>query len=194
MDLPLHINLNEGQNKFEVHISKNCQNCQLSAQNRPGRHFCPSFELAYIGHFFPILTLDHTKTISSLRWIEWCKKLSYILFLLAFYFWPTFCSKPHMGSIAHMDPKPHLSCGYMSRPSRHHPQPIAQNHISKVKGLDLPNDRFDYILFKFSFNWEEGQPHFFLYADFGDYWGIEKVDQKLANIEKCEKLLMISTD
>ena len=35
---------------------------------------------------------------------------------------------PHKGSIARMDPKPPLSCGYMSRPS---PQPIAQNNVFK---------------------------------------------------------------
>ena len=36
--LPLNINRNEGQNKFEV------QHGQLSAQNRPERHLSPNFE------------------------------------------------------------------------------------------------------------------------------------------------------
>ena len=44
LEFLLNINGNDGQNKFEVHISKKCgQNGLISAKNRPGRHFCPNY-------------------------------------------------------------------------------------------------------------------------------------------------------
>ena len=43
---PLNINVNNGQNKFEDHLQNFRQNGLFSAQNRPRRHFCPTFELA----------------------------------------------------------------------------------------------------------------------------------------------------
>ena len=46
LGLPLNIKKNDGQNKFEVHILKNVAKWPISAQNRPGRHFCLKCEWA----------------------------------------------------------------------------------------------------------------------------------------------------
>ena len=64
--LPPNINVNDRQNKFEVHISKNI------AKNSQGATFATTLNGHYSTMFHPILTLDTTKMISSLKQIEWC--------------------------------------------------------------------------------------------------------------------------
>ena len=79
----IKVNVNNGQNKFEVHISKNVAKMAILWPKIGQRHFgaCASH-----GHnlaiFHPILTNEHTKMTNSLRRIEWNKKLSSISLLL----------------------------------------------------------------------------------------------------------------
>ena len=89
LSLYIKINVNQGQNKFEVHISKNVAKMAILWPKIGQRHFGAR---ASHGHnlaiFHQILTNEHTKMTSSLRRIEWNKILSsislfYILFFLA---------------------------------------------------------------------------------------------------------------
>ena len=70
MGLSLNINENDGQNKFKVNISKIWP---ISAQNRPGRHFCPNFELALLGNFssdFYVRHLKNNQLVKTDRMVE----------------------------------------------------------------------------------------------------------------------------
>ena len=89
LGLYIKINVNNGQNKFEVHISINVAKMAILWPKIGQRHFGAR---ASHGHnlaiFHQILTNEHTKMTSSLRRIEWNKILSsislfYILFFLA---------------------------------------------------------------------------------------------------------------
>ena len=106
MGFPLIININDGQNKFEVHISKRWPIFGYF-------HFCP-YWMDITSPFHPILTFNTAKMISSSRHIEWCWKLSFISFRLGLVFGLFSAPRPHMGSLARMDPKPPSSCEYMS--------------------------------------------------------------------------------
>ena len=71
---PLDINVNYGQHKFEVHISKNrARIANFQPKIGQDASFAPTFN----GHnsviFYPILTSDHSKMISSSRRIEGVK-------------------------------------------------------------------------------------------------------------------------
>ena len=84
--LYIKINVNNGQNKFEVHISKNVAKMAILWPKIGQRHFGAR---ASHGHnlaiFHQILTNEHTKMTSSIS-------LFYILF-----FWPHFCSEASHG-------------------------------------------------------------------------------------------------
>ena len=89
LGLYIKINVNNGQNKFEVHISKNVAKMAILWPKIGQRHFGAR---ASHGHnlaiFHQILTNEHTKMTSSLRRIEWNTILSsislfYILVFLA---------------------------------------------------------------------------------------------------------------
>ena len=71
MGWPLSINAIDGQNKFEVHISKIWPKWPI---------FGPTLSGHNSAIYYPILTFDHTKMISSSRRMEWCYKLSSISF------------------------------------------------------------------------------------------------------------------
>ena len=90
LGLYIKINVNTGQNKFEVHISKNVAKMAILWPKIGQRHFGAR---ASHGHnlaiFHQILTNEHTKMTSSLRRIEWNK----ILLVLYIGFWPHFCSE-----------------------------------------------------------------------------------------------------
>ena len=94
----IKINVNSGQNKFEVHISKNVAKMAILWPRIGQRHFgaCASH-----GHnlaiFHQILTNEHTKMTSSLRRIEWNKILSSISLFYILVFWPHFCSEASHG-------------------------------------------------------------------------------------------------
>ena len=86
LGLYIKMNVNNGQNKFEVHISKNKAKIAILWPKICQRHFGAR---ASHGHnlaiFHPILTNEHTKMTSSLRQIEWNKKLSSIfLFYISY--------------------------------------------------------------------------------------------------------------
>ena len=86
--LYIKINVNNGQNKFEVHISKNVAKMAILWPKIGQRHFGAR---ASHGHnlaiFHQILTNEHTKMTSSLRRIEWNQILSSISLFYILVFW-----------------------------------------------------------------------------------------------------------
>ena len=98
LGLYIKINVNNGQNKFEVHISKNVAKMTILWPKIGQRHFGAS---ASHGHnlaiFHQILTNEHTKMTSSLRRIEWNKILSSISLFYILVFWLHFCSEASHG-------------------------------------------------------------------------------------------------
>ena len=105
LGLYIKINVNNGQNKFEVHISKNVAKMAILWPKIGQRHFGAR---ASHGHnlaiFHQILTNEHTKMTSSLRRIEWNQTLSSIsLFYIYWFFGSIFAPRPHMGNVVRMD-------------------------------------------------------------------------------------------
>ena len=98
LGLYIKINVNNGQNKFEVHISKNVAKMAILWPKIGQRHFGAR---ASHGHnlaiFHQILTNEHTKMTSSLRRIEWNTILSSISLFYILVFWPHFCSEASHG-------------------------------------------------------------------------------------------------
>ena len=98
LGLYIKINVNNGQNKFEVHISKNEAKMAILWPKIGQRHFGAR---ASHGHnlaiFHQILTNEHTKMTSSLRQIEWNKILSSISLFYILVFWLHFCSEASHG-------------------------------------------------------------------------------------------------
>ena len=96
--LYIKINVNNGQKKFEVHISKTVAKMAILWPKIGQRHFGAR---ASHGHnlaiFHQILTNEHTKMTSSLRRIEWNKILSSISLFYILVFWPHFCSEASHG-------------------------------------------------------------------------------------------------
>ena len=92
------INVNKGQNKFEVHISKTVAKMAILWPKIGQRHFGAR---ASHGHnlaiFHQILTDEHTKMTSSLRRIEWNQILSSISLFYVLVFWLHFCSEASHG-------------------------------------------------------------------------------------------------
>ena len=90
----IKVNVNKGQNKYEVNISKNVAKMAILWPKIGRRHFGAR---ASHGHnlaiFYPILTNEHTKMTSSLRRIEWNKILSSISLFCILVYWPHFCSE-----------------------------------------------------------------------------------------------------
>ena len=97
LGLYIKINVNNRQNKFEVHISKTVA---ILWPKIGQRHFGAR---ASHGHnlaiFHQILTNEHTKMTSSLRRIEWNKilNLSSISLFYILVFWLYFCSEASHG-------------------------------------------------------------------------------------------------
>ena len=98
LGLYIKINVNNGQNKFEVHISKNVAKMAILWSKIGQRHFGAR---ASHGHnlaiFHQILTNEHTKMTSSLRRIEWNQILSSISLFYILVFWLHFCSEASHG-------------------------------------------------------------------------------------------------
>ena len=98
LGLYIKINVNNGQNKFEVHISKNVAKMAILWPKIGQRHFGAR---ASHGHnlaiFHQILTNEHTKMTSSLRRIEWNQILSSISLFYILGFWLHFCSEASHG-------------------------------------------------------------------------------------------------
>ena len=98
LGLYIKINVNDWQNKFEVHISKNVAKMAILWPKIGQRHFGAR---ASHGHnlaiFHQILTKEHTKMTSSLRRIEWNTILRSIFLFYILVFWPHFCSEASHG-------------------------------------------------------------------------------------------------
>ena len=98
LGLYIKINVNNGQNKFEVHISKNVAKMAILWPKIGQRHFGAR---ASHGHnlaiFHQILTNEHSKMTNSLRRIEWNTILSSISLFYILVFWPHFCSEASHG-------------------------------------------------------------------------------------------------
>ena len=97
LGVPVNINVNDGQNKFEVHMSKNMAKI-VNFQPKTGQDttFAPTLSGHNSAIFYLILTYDHTKIISSLR---------RIIFLLDFGFWPILFSEASHGQYCAHGPK-----------------------------------------------------------------------------------------
>ena len=98
LGLYIKINVNHGQNIFEVHISKTVAKMAILWPKIGQRHFGAR---ASHGHnlaiFHQILTNEHTKMTSSLRRIEWNQILSSISLFYVLVFWLHFCSEASHG-------------------------------------------------------------------------------------------------
>ena len=71
LGLSLDIVENDGQNKFEVHISKNVTKlANFLPKIGQDTTFAPSLNGHNSAIFYPILTFDHTKMMSSAKRIE----------------------------------------------------------------------------------------------------------------------------
>ena len=93
LGLYIKININRGQNKFKIHISKNVLWPKIG-QRHFGARASHGHNLAI---FHQILTNEHIKMTSSLRRIEWNKSLSSISLFYILVFWPHFCSEASHG-------------------------------------------------------------------------------------------------
>ena len=115
LGLYIKINVNNGQNKFEVHISKNVAKMAILWPKIGQRHFGAR---ASHGHnlaiFHQILTNKHTKMTSSLRRIEWNTILSSISLFYILVFWPHFW---FTWAMLYVWKKLPSSCWYMFWPS-----------------------------------------------------------------------------
>ena len=91
LGLYIKITVNDWQNKFEVHISKNVAKMAILWPKIGQRHFgARASHGHYLAIFHQILTNEHTKMTSSLRRIEWNKILSSISLFYILFFWPHF--------------------------------------------------------------------------------------------------------
>ena len=128
LGLYIKINVNTGQNKFEVHISKNVAKMAISWPKIGQRHFGAR---ASHGHnlaiFHQILTNEHTKMTSSLRRIEWNKFLSSISLFYILVFWPHFCSRGLTCAMLYVWTKNYPQV--VGTCSGHHGQLISQNCV-----------------------------------------------------------------
>ena len=103
--LYIKINVNNGQNKFEVHISKTVAKMAILWPKIGQRHSKNVAKMTILwpkichnlAIFHQILTNEHTKMTSSLRRIEWNKILSSISLFYILVFWPHFCSEASHG-------------------------------------------------------------------------------------------------
>ena len=91
LGLYIKINVNNRQNKFEVHISKNVAKMAILWPKIGQRHFGAR---ASHGHN---LAIFHQILTSSLRRIEWNTILSSISLFYILVFWPHFCSEASHG-------------------------------------------------------------------------------------------------
>ena len=82
LGLYIKVNVNAGQNKFQVHISKNVAKMAVLWPKIGQRHFAARTSHGHnLAIFHPILTNEYTKMTISSRRIEWIKKLSSISLL-----------------------------------------------------------------------------------------------------------------
>ena len=126
--LYIKINVNNGQNKFEVHISKNVAKMAILWPKIGQRHFGAR---ASHGHnlaiFHQILTNEHTEMTSSLRRIEWNQILSSISLFHIFVFWPHFLLRGLTWAMFYVWTK---NCPQVvGTCSGHHGQLISQNCV-----------------------------------------------------------------
>ena len=138
LGLYVNVNVNNGQNKFEVHISKNVAKMAILWPKIGQRHFGAR---ASHGHnlaiFHQIFTNEHTKMTSSLRQIEWNKILSSISLFYILVFWPHFCSEAAHGQCCTYGLKTTLKL--FGTCSGHHGQLISQNCVlTKIRAEPPP--------------------------------------------------------
>ena len=131
-------NVNNGQNKFEVHILKNVAKMAILWPKIGQRHFGAR---ASHGHnlaiFHQILTNEHTKMTSSLRRIEWNQILSYISLFYILVFWLHFCSDASHGQCCTYGLKNYPQV--VGTCSGHHGQLISQNCVlTKIRAEPPP--------------------------------------------------------
>ena len=138
LSLYIKVNVNNGKNKYKVHISKNVAKMAILWPKIGQRHFGAR---ASHGHnlaiFHPILTNEHTKMTNSLRRIEWNKKLSSISLLLYIGFLAPFLLRGLTWALLYVwtqnYPQVVVTC------SGHHGQLISQNYVlTKIRAEPPP--------------------------------------------------------
>ena len=134
--LPININANEGQNKFEVYILKNVAKM---TNYLPKMGQDTTFARTLNGHnlaFLHSILTNHAKMISSSRQIEWCKLLSSISFCQGFCFLCLFLLQgltwASMGAWTKKLPKNVGTC------PGHHLQLIARNLVFEIFRVNHP--------------------------------------------------------
>ena len=102
--LPINLNVNAGQNKFEVDILKNVDNL------RPKIGHIPLLSLDILGRnsitFYPILTAFILNCLFSRAESNGVQIKALSLLVKILVFGPIFAPRPSMGKIVRMDPKP----------------------------------------------------------------------------------------
>ena len=134
----IKVNVNNGQNKFEVHISKNVAKMAISWPKIGQRHFGAG---ASYGHnlaiFHPILTNEHTKMTNSLRRIEWNKKLSSISLFLYIGFLAPFLLRGLTWAFLYVRTQNYPQV--VGTCPGHHGQPMSQNCVlTKIRAEPPP--------------------------------------------------------
>ena len=138
LGLYIKINVNNGQNKFEVHISKNVAKMAILWPKIGQRHFGAR---ASHGHnlaiFHQILTNEHTKMTSSLRRIEWNTILSSISLFLYIGFLAPFLLRGLTWAMLYVWTKNYPQV--VGTCSGHHGQLISQNCVpTKIRAEPPP--------------------------------------------------------
>ena len=138
LGLYIKINVNNGQNKFEVHISKNVAKMAILWPKIGQRHFGAR---ASHGHnlaiFHQILTNEHTKMTNSLRRIEWNQIQSSISLFDILVFWLHFCSEASHLAMLYVWTKNYPQV--VGTCSGHHGQLISQNCVlTKIRAEPPP--------------------------------------------------------
>ena len=110
--------VNAGQNKLEVHIYQFAENGHQLARNRPDATLAT---WTLFGHnlviFHPILTLFISKCLFFKGKSKGDNNLALFPLVQILVFALVFAPRPHMGSIARMDPKLPSKCWDVSWPS-----------------------------------------------------------------------------
>ena len=125
--LPINLNINAGQNKFEVDILNNVAKI-ANLRLKIGQ--IPLLSLDINGHnsviFHPIFTFFILNCLCFHDKSNSFNIKALALFVKMLVFGPIFAARPHMGKIVHMDPKPPLKRRDVSWPS-------PSTHVSKSK-------------------------------------------------------------
>ena len=144
LGLYIKINVNNGQNKFEVHISKNVAKMAILWPKIGQRHFgARASQCHNLAIFHQILTNEHTKMTSSLRRIEWNTILSSISLFYILVFLAPFLLRGLTWAMLYVWTKNYPQV--VGTCSGHHGQLISQNCVPTKIRAEPPPLKSEYI-------------------------------------------------